>query len=184
MFDTAAVGAAIGAVEVTIEKVTAIAQTALPQAESEVTTSSTGFRNLSVSLGSFGDVPLAQELAQQHEAAHRVFVETVEGVLKDLQEFRQKLLDSMKSHSNTDDAAQAALLALGRKYDGHQFHSDENWNRSRQEQAESLETSHGGSAPQPHDSGAGAPTGPGTEAGGAQPEPAVAEQPPTEHGAF
>jgi len=177
MFDSAAVGAAVGAVEVTIEKVTAIANAALPQAESEVTSSTTGFRNLSLSPGSFGDVPLAQELGQQHEAAHRVFVETVEGVLQDLQEFRQKLLDSMKSHANTDDAAHAALLALGRTYDGHQFHSDENWNRGRQEERERLETSHGGSAPEAHDSGAEAPAGPPPEAG-------APEQPPTERGQF
>lgn len=134
------VSSAVNSVEVAIDKVTAIANAKLPGVESEVTQASTDFRNLTLEQASFGHDPLAQALAKQHQAAHEVFVETVQGVITDLQEFRQKLLDSMKAHENTDDAAHAALVALGRKYDGHTYHSHENYERARREQGENLGT--------------------------------------------
>ena len=132
------IGAAVHTVDVAIDKVTAIANAKLPGVESEVTQTSTDFRNLTLEQASFGEDPLALELAKQHQAAHEVFVETVQGVITDLQEFRQKLLDSMKAHENNDDSVHAALISLGKKYDGHTYHSDENWERARREQGDNL----------------------------------------------
>jgi hypothetical protein len=131
-------GTAVGAIDVAISRVTAIANSVLPSAESEVTTASTSFRNLTLPPASFSEVPLAQQLGEQHQAAHQVFRDTVEGVIDDLVEFRQKLLDSMKSHENNDDAVHAALASLGRRYDGHVYHSQENYERARQEQGDRL----------------------------------------------
>jgi hypothetical protein len=139
MFDTALV-AAVGQVEVTIEKIQAIANSTLPDAETDVTTKSHGFRSLTLPPDAFGEVPIARALGAQHEAAHQVFVETVEGVIKDLQEFRQNLLDSMKAHENNDDAVHGILTALSSRYQGHHYHSDENWLRGRREQGTKLET--------------------------------------------
>lgn len=132
------IGLAVDRVEVAIDKVTAIANAKLPGVESEVTQTSTDFRNLTLEQASFGHDPFAQALARQHQAAHEVFVKTVQGVITDLQEFRQKLLDSMKAHENTDDSVHAALVSLGRKYDGHTYHSNENWERARREQGANL----------------------------------------------
>ncbi len=50
-------------------------------------------------------------------------METINGTIKDLQDFRQKLLDAMDNHESTDDAAQDMLLSISKKYDGHTYHS-------------------------------------------------------------
>ncbi len=154
MLDGVALTEAVGIVDVAIDRVTAIANAKLPGAEDEVTSSTSEFRSFTPDTSSFSEVPLAQELAQQHQAAHQVFVETVDGVIADLKEFRQRLLDSMKAHENTDDAAHAALLSLGRAYEGdHEFHSEQSYEQGRQEQGDNLRTSHGGGEPHPADSG-------------------------------
>lgn len=154
MLDGVALTEAVGIVDVAIDRVTAIANAKLPGAEDEVTSSTSEFRSFTPDTSSFSEVPLAQELAHQHRAAHQVFVETIDGVIADLQEFRQTLLDSMRAHENTDDAAHAALLSLGRSYqDDHEFHSDQNYDQGRQEQGDKLRTSRGGSDPHQTDSG-------------------------------
>lgn len=154
MLDRVAISDAVGVVDVAIDRVTAIANAKLPGAEDEVTQSTRAFRDFTPPTTSFGEVPLAQELARQHHAAHQVFVETVDGVIADLRDFRQKLLDSMKSHQNTDDAAHAALLSLSRSYDAnHTFHAEQVYDQGRAEQGANLRTSHDG-APTQSDSGA------------------------------
>lgn len=145
MLDGVALTEAVGIVDVAIDRVTAIANAKLPGAEDEVASSTSEFRSFTPDTSSFSEVPLAQELAHQHQAAHQVFVETVDGVIADLKEFRQRLLDSMKAHENTDDAAHAALLSLGRTYeDHHHFHADQSYDQGRQEQATKLATSQSG----------------------------------------
>ena len=57
-------------------------------------------------------------------------METIEGTIKDLQDFRQKLLDAMKSHESTDDAAQQVLLGISKKYDGHEYHSSQQYDQA------------------------------------------------------
>ena len=156
--------AAVGQVEVTIDKIQRIANTTLPDAESDVTSKSHGFRDLTLSTDSFGEVPAARALGQQHQAAHQVFVETVQGVIADLQEFRQNLLDSMKAHESNDDAVHATLLALGNRYHDHTYHSDQNWMRGRREQGAHLQTQ-GQATPAADDTGAG-PDSPGTTGAG------------------
>lgn len=154
MLDGVALTEAVGIVDVAIDRVTAIANAKLPGAEDEVTTSTSEFRSFTPDTSSFSEVPLAQELALQHQAAHQVFVETIDGVIADLQEFRQTLLDSMKAHENTDDAAHAALLSLGQTYqDDHEFHSERNYEQGRLEQGNHLLTSLGGGDPHQSDSG-------------------------------
>lgn len=168
-------GAAVGLIDVAIANVTAIANSTLPGAESEVTTTTTDFRNLTLPVSAFSEVPLAQQLGQQHQAAHQVFKLTVDGVIDDLVEFRQKLLDSMKSHQSTDDSAHAALSALGRRYHGHVYHSQENYVRALKEQGDRLGKPEDTAAPPTDDGAAPAPHGP--EAPPAQqPTPAPADE--------
>jgi hypothetical protein len=180
MFDTA-LSAAVGQVEVTIANIQAIANTTLPAAETDVTTKSNGFRSLTLPPDKFGDVPIARALAEQHQAAHKVFVETVEGVIKDLQEFRQNLLDSMKAHENTDDSVHSTLTALGARYRDHTYHSDENWKRERQAQGDKLATN--SEATHATDVAGTTGTEPGTDTG-AQTDGQTADPAPTNDRGF
>lgn len=141
-------GAAVGAVDVTISRVTAIANAKLPGAEDDVTTHARAFRSMPVTAADFGDVPIAQELAEHHEAARAVFDDTIQGVLRDLKEFRAALLECMKNHEATDDSVQTALLSLSSRYTGHRYHSTQDNRQSRREQGSRL-----GDADQPLDAG-------------------------------
>ena len=92
-----------------------------------------------------------------------MFVETIDGTIKDLQDFRQKLLDAMKNHESTDDAAQQLLLSISKKYDGHTYHSSQSYDRALHDQAENLTTSttpQGGADPR---RGRRCPSGPGRD---------------------
>jgi hypothetical protein len=133
-----AVNAAIGNVEVTAERVRSIANDRLPSAEDDVHTHTRSFRDMPVTVADFGEVPVAQTLAEHHEAAYQVFSETVAGVLKDLEEFRAALIDCMDKHQETDEGVQTALLALGTKYRGHSYHATQNYRHERQEQGRHL----------------------------------------------
>ena len=133
-----AVNAAIGDVEVTAERVRAIANDRLPGAEDDVHSHTRAFRDMPVTVADFGDVPIAQTLAEHHEAAYAVFSETVTGVLKDLKEFRAALLECMDKHEATDEGVQTALLALGTRYRGHDYHATQSYRQERQEQGRHL----------------------------------------------
>lgn len=140
------------AIQVSIDKIKEIANTTVAGAETDGNHSLSGFKSSRAPESSFGEVPLAQQLAQQQQAAHDIFVETVQGVVQDLQDFRDQLIASANAHQHTDDAAYAALVALGREYQGHHYHSRQNYRRSLAE--------HGGGPPaEPRTSPAGATTG-------------------------
>lgn len=131
---------AIETIEVTISEVLAIASS-LSDAETDVDHASTSFKNLTLDVGAFGHSPLGKELGHQHQGAHEVFVETIQGVVADLRDFQQNLRDSMKSHEATDDSAEAMLLGLAKKYDGHTYSADANYDQALHDQAANLTTS-------------------------------------------
>lgn len=133
------VAAAVGEVQVTIDRIEEIAKTTVARAEQEATTTSTGFRNLDVATAAFSDVPAAQTLATQHRAAHDVFVDTVKGVVEDLREFQRKLIASANAHRGNDDAVYATLVSLGTRYRGHRYHSQQNWRAGAREHASELD---------------------------------------------
>jgi hypothetical protein len=175
MIPDMALAAAAHDVEVTIDAIREIANSTLTKAETDASHSSSSFKNLTLDVSAFGASPLGKELGHQHQGAHEVFVETIEGTIKDLQDFRQKLLDAMKNHESTDDAAQQLLLSISKKYDGHTYHSSQSYDQARHDQAENLTTSttprdgqppaaDGGGSPAPAETGtapapAGAPPG-------------------------
>jgi hypothetical protein len=131
---------AIETIEVTISEVLAIASS-LSDAEADVDQASTSFKNLTLDVAAFGHSPLGKELGHQHKGAHEVFVETIQGVVADLRDFQQNLRDSMKSHEATDDSAEALLLGLAKKYDGHTYAADSNYDQALHDQAANLTTS-------------------------------------------
>lgn len=131
---------AIETIEVTISAVLEIANS-LSDAETDVNHASTSFKNLTLDVGAFGHSPLGKELGHQHQGAHEVFVETIQGVVADLRDFQQNLRDSMKSHEATDDSAEALLRGLAKKYDGHTYNADANYDQALHDQAANLTTS-------------------------------------------
>lgn len=155
------------AVEITIDEIRRIANTTIPATEEDATKATQSFRDLAVDTGAFGGHPLAKELAHQHRGAHEVFVETINGVIRDLQDFADKLRQSMDSHEQNDDAVAAMLVTVSKKYDGHRFHSDLANEQARTDRADDLTTSRGGAG-----------TAPAAEPGHAAPPPATAGRPP------
>ena len=167
---------AIETIEVTISAVLEIANS-LSDAETDVNHASTSFKNLTLDVGAFGHSPLGQELGHQHRGAHEVFVETIQGVVADLRDFQQNLRDSMKSHEATDDSAEALLLGLAKKYDGHTYNADANYDQGLHDQAENLTTSNTHTP---------APAEPATPASPSNKPPVapVGEQPPSGQNQF
>lgn len=130
---------AAGAVEVTIDRIRQIANTQVATMAENTRSQEQAFRNLDVSASAFSEVPEARALAEQHRAAHQVFVETINGILTDLELFRDALVGSAQAHESTDDAAYAALTALGSRYTSPDaLHSEASYEGERAEQGEAL----------------------------------------------
>ena len=144
--------AAAGAVEVTIERIQQIANTQVAAMADNARSQEQAFRNLDVSASAFSEVPEARALAEQHRAAQQVFAETIKGILTDLEEFRDALVVSARAHESTDDAAYAALTALGNRYTSTEaLHSEESYQGERAEQGEALRGVRGGADAPPAD---------------------------------
>ena len=158
--------AAAGAVEVTIERIQQIANTQVAAMADNARSREQAFRNLDVSASAFSEVPEARALAEQHRAAQQVFAETIKGILTDLEEFRDALVVSARAHESTDDAAYAALTALGSRYTSTEgLHSEESYQGERAEQGEALRGVRGG-ADAPTPDGSPAQPASATAAGG------------------
>lgn len=135
---------AAAAVEVTIERIQQIANSQVSAMADTAREQERAFRNLDVGEGAFGQVPAAQQLGQQHRAAQQVFAETIKGILTDLEEFRDALVASAKAHESTDDAAYAALSALGSRYtSGNALHSKQSYEGELAQQGSALATVEG-----------------------------------------
>jgi hypothetical protein len=131
-----------GQVEMAIEEVLEIAKSTVSQIEDAAESKAARpFRDMEVDRGAFSEVPAAQALAGQHDAAKQVFLETVEGLVADLAEFKQRLLDSAATMEANDQSAEEMLTRLGRSYEGHSFVSDVRYESSRGTHAESLDVS-------------------------------------------
>ncbi|MGH9086713.1 MAG: hypothetical protein ACRDYZ_01120 [Acidimicrobiales bacterium] len=125
-------------ISITIEKVENIAKSTLHTME-DTQTNTKGFRGHKIPDGAFSKVPLAEALARQEQAAHDVFVSTINGVIQDLQDFHDNLMQSAKAHGKTDEDVQAALLSLGSTYEHHTYHSTTNYDTSRQHAGKNLQ---------------------------------------------
>jgi hypothetical protein len=131
--------AAAGEIEMTISEIREIATRTMSELQGQAENTRTPFGNLALPPGAFGEVPLGQALGRQHQAAHDVFVQTIDGIVADLRDFQQRLLQSAESQESTDDAAQAALVSLGQGYADHTFRSTESYDTGRAEHGQDLE---------------------------------------------
>lgn len=132
-------GAVAGQVEMAIEEVLEIAKSTVADIEDTAQNrAARPFRDLEVERSAYSEVPAAQDLGGQHEAVKQVFMETIEAVVADLAEFKQRLLDSAQTMQQRDQSAEQMLLSLGRSYEGHQFASDATYLQGRVEHADAL----------------------------------------------
>lgn len=115
---------AAGEVTMVIDEVREIANRTLHALATKAKDDRSAFVSTPVDPGMFGEVPLARELGEEHRAAHQVFTDTLQGVLEDLEAFRDNLRACADSQEATDESVQAGLLALGRRYDHRELASD------------------------------------------------------------
>lgn len=73
------------------------------------------FREMPSSRHMFGTTPEGQSLSGQVTAAHEVYLETVRGVVADLERFRGNLVDSIKKAKDADQGAEDAMRRLARR---------------------------------------------------------------------
>lgn len=133
-------GGAAGQVQMAIEEVLEIAKSTVSRIEDTAQDGAARpFRNMRIDGAAYSEVPAAQDLGSQHEAARQVFTETIDAVVADLAEFKQRLLDSATSMQQRDQSAEEMLLALGRSYEGHEFASDVRYNEALVRHAGELE---------------------------------------------
>jgi hypothetical protein len=140
-----ATAATIADINIMIDEVKDIAKS-VGEIEGDANTDARTFENLVLPHDAFGEVPTGLNLASQHQAAHQVFDETLKGVLSDLRDFRQNLLDCANGHENNDAAVQAALVNLGKRSKKHHYVSDEKYDEGRKKNREGLAAGH----PDPH----------------------------------
>ena len=122
-------GAAAQTVEMLITEIKAIAGGTLEELKSSASDSTQSFRNMAVPAGAFGDVPLAQRVAQQHAAAHDVFVSTRStGSSRTSRTSSRAARQRDRPRADRRRRLPLPLVKLGGDYRDHQLPLDENWN--------------------------------------------------------
>ncbi|MGH3368270.1 MAG: hypothetical protein ACRDOY_13835 [Nocardioidaceae bacterium] len=115
----------------TIDELRSIADSKLPGLKDDVGRSRDQFRNLHLGAGTFSDFPEAQVVARRHEGAHAVYVDTISGVIADLEDLEHRLRASVASAEATDEEVEASLVALGNRLSQrHAFASDTSYRDS------------------------------------------------------
>lgn len=134
------VAAAADHIQMTIDELKNIANSKMPGIQDDASRSRDKFRNMALSAGAFSEFPAAQALERQHEGVHEVFIDTINGVIADLESFQQKLRESVGSAEATDEQVEASLVALGRRLSSneHVYRSEHDYTRSNKEHYDDL----------------------------------------------
>jgi hypothetical protein len=139
-------GAVSGQIQITIEAIRKIARDNMAQMRDNATERSSDFVGLSLPPGAFSEVPIAQSVGRQHQAAQEVFARTIEGVIADLEAFAANLEASCAAHEATDEqsatdaqrAGQGALTNVSASMGDYQYRSDENFDTAGAEHRDEL----------------------------------------------
>lgn len=114
-------------IEMTIDAVREIANRTMETLKQQAHASSRVFGDVRLGPDAFGGWAKGHALGRHHEAAHEVFMKTLEGVVADLEEFAQNLRDTADSSERRDEEVEASLLALGKGYRHRSFRSQQNY---------------------------------------------------------
>ena len=139
-------GAISGQIEITIEAIRRIARENMTAMEDNATSQASDFRALDLPPAAFGQVPIAETVGQQHQAAHQVFMDTIDGVIADLQTFAANIEASCAAHEATDEqsaadaqrAGQGALSGVNESMSGYQSQADQNFDNAGAEHRDEL----------------------------------------------
>ena len=139
-------GAISGQIEITIDAIRRIARDNMAAMQDNANAQAADFRALSLSPAAFSEVPIAQTVGQQHQAAHEVFMTTIDGVIADLENFAANLEASCNAHQATDEqsavdaqrAGQGALSGVNESMSGYRSQADQNFDNAGAERREQL----------------------------------------------
>jgi hypothetical protein len=139
-------GAVSGQIQITIEAIRKIARDNMAQMRDNATERSSDFVGLSLPPNAFSEVPIAQSVGRQHQAAQEVFARTIEGVIADLEAFAANLEASCAAHEAADEqsamdaqrAGQGALTNVSASMSDYRYRSDENFEAAGAEHRDEL----------------------------------------------
>lgn len=139
-------GAVSGQIEITIDAIRRIARDNMTAMQDNATSQSSDFRALDLPPSAFGQVPIAQTVGQQHQAAHQVFMDTIDGVIADLETFAANIEASCNAHEAADEqsavdaqrAGQGALSGVNESMSGYQSQADQNFDNAGAQHREEL----------------------------------------------
>lgn len=123
----AGLGGLAGQFEMTADAVRDIANRAMESTRSRTERKAHDFGDIDLPPAAFGGWPEGRRLGRHHDGAHQVLLETINGVVADLEEFAANLRATADSAEAQDEQVEAALVSLGRRYRDHTFHSDANY---------------------------------------------------------
>ena len=130
---------AAGEVKMVIDEVRAIARKTMADLTHQAGNHKSAFGgDAKVGHAAFGQVPKAQAFAAHQEAARQVFIDTLQGVIADLEAFRANLLACADAHQANDESVQAGLLALSNRLSPGNLASYRDYDNSSQEHREGL----------------------------------------------
>ena len=101
-----------GEINVLIEEIEAIAQQTRGYIRTDAEQGATTFANATLDAGAFAGIPPGLEFHAQQQAAHQVFVETINGVVADLEQFGETLAANAASHRAVDESNADTLTAM------------------------------------------------------------------------
>ena len=172
-----------GEIELLIDEIVQIAKDMQGYVSEDADTAASAFQSAKINASAFADIPPGMEFFTQQQAAHQVFVETIKGVVADLQQFGETLQGNAENHRAVDESnadtltayevqqdQQAASQAMGevnqdygdRTADGEGLAAEQAYDESRQgNEALDVQTEHdAGAEPQGAQGVQGAPGAP------------------------
>ena len=99
-------------INILIEEIENIAAQTQGYIRDDAHDSATSFANVTLAAGAFAGIPQGVEFHAQQEAAHTVFVETINGVVADLETFGATLAANAASHRAVDESNADTMTAM------------------------------------------------------------------------
>ena len=99
-------------INILIDEIEAIAQQTRGQIREDAEQGATTFANVTLDVGAFNGIPPGLAFHTQQQAAHQVFVETINGVVADLEQFGETLAANAASHRAVDESNADTLTAM------------------------------------------------------------------------
>jgi hypothetical protein len=107
--------------EITIDEVERIAKQTLTDLRARTEEKRSELSGDTLTRDKFGDSPAGAALGDTYAGARDVFLSTVEAVMRDLESFRDRLLDVLREYRGRDEAGEELLLQATRRAEGLEY---------------------------------------------------------------